>query len=239
MTTLEFIAAVKWPVTVLLLALLLVVALRSPSVRRAVGAWLRMRNLSVGVGQAHMALNLVQTEAALGIAADGDSELAQVVAGPESPDEEPQAQRRNDLSSGPQVLEIARRQAVEDVARSAAALGFEWAQAHDGQPEIAVQWTGGVPSMSIREPASRSARSDAVPLDVIRACLLSVVRVLNANNQQILDQQAALRRNVHQRLHQRADQDSNDAAEAPPGGTRSGRSASTRSVHAEGAHRGR
>ena len=135
-STLEFIAAIKWPVTVLLLAALATVVLKgSPRTRRSMGEWLGQRNLRLSLGGQEIEATLAETQGRMGVAAETDSQLA----GDSTTDtasDQPSAD-----ASTPQSVEAARRAAVEDLMRSAALLG--WQMARNGgasPPDVAVHW---------------------------------------------------------------------------------------------------
>lgn len=138
MSVLEFIVAIKWPVTVLLLSSLAVVALkRSPGTRASMGAWLRDRNLRLRVAGQEFEAMLAETSGNLVLAAESDSELAAGLAEvAEEPDGSPFRQTEQE------AVEIARRAAVENVLNSAVRLGWQLASAGRGTlPDVTVRWT--------------------------------------------------------------------------------------------------
>lgn len=202
MTQLQFLAAIKWPVTVLLLALLATVALkRSPGARNAMGSWLRERDVRVNIAGQEIEATRTATQASMDLAADSDTELAEVVTEPKPSDEDEQPQR-----SGPTLeaikLEIARRAVVENVALNAIRLGWEWGRTHDAAPELSVEWIEGSPSLHVREPASGpdgnsrvvvSAPRRSVSADKALLAMRTFLAAFANHSAEIVAQQDALR----------------------------------------------
>ncbi|MGW3668736.1 hypothetical protein [Streptomyces sp. NPDC005141] len=137
MSVLEFIASIKWPVTVLLLAALSTVVLRgSPGTRRSMGEWLGQRNLRFSLGGQEIEATLAETQGRLGTAAEPDSQLV----GGSSATDTASDQQGSDASAS-QSVEASRRAAVEDLLRSAALLGWQLARkGTSSPPDPTVRW---------------------------------------------------------------------------------------------------
>lgn len=140
MSALEFIAAIKWPVTVLLLAAMATVLLkRNPDTRQSVGTWFSRRNLRVNLAGQEFEATVAETQDSIGAAASPDSELAEAVAGTPVTRDETDSEEQ---SKRDQEVENARRSAVAAVARNAVRLGWQWGRGEHGarEPVTAVSW---------------------------------------------------------------------------------------------------
>lgn len=136
-SVLEFIASIKWPVTVLLLVALGTVVLRgSPGTRRSMGEWISQRNLRLNLGGQEIEATLAETQGRMGLAAETDSQLA----GENAADGTANDQQGSD-SVTPVSVEVARRAAVEDLMRIATLLGWQLARSGaSAPPDTTVRW---------------------------------------------------------------------------------------------------
>jgi hypothetical protein len=148
-SALEFAAAIKWPVTVLILAVLATVLLKhNPGTRQSMGAWFNRRNLRLHVAGQEFEATLAETQGSMDLAAGNDAELAATVGEPGNGDSELTLQEPN-----PDLVEAARRTAVERVLRNAVQLGYQWAGSGSGwaHPVVDVEWTeSGHPTVALR-----------------------------------------------------------------------------------------
>lgn len=200
---LEFIAAIKWPITVIFLAIVtLAVAKRSPNGRRAAGQWLNRRNLRVSIAGQELDISVAETEGSMSLAAGNDSALAAIVAVPDPECDE------GDHPADSEAVEAARRTAVEALSQNAVRLGWQWARrGESAPPELAVSWTNdGHPTLTMRDGtladpdgfmlAERWRSTAAVGESFAQRFL----RRVDEHNQEVLDQQAAMRIAVTNRL---------------------------------------
>lgn len=150
MSTLEFIAAIKWPATMLLLASMVTVLLKkNPETRKAWGTWFNRRNLRVNIGGQEIEASLAETRDSIDAAASPDPEVADPATQAANPngEQQPSAQVRRDRS-----VENVRREAVATLAQNATRLGWLWARGERGasEPITAVHWdTAGNPSVRV------------------------------------------------------------------------------------------
>lgn len=149
-------------------------------------------------------MSVAETEGSMSLAAGNDSDLAAIVAVPDAEGDE------GDHAAGAdsEAVEAARRTAVEALSQSAVRLGWQWARrGESAPPELAVSWTdGGHPTLTMRDGTladpdgfmlSERWRSTA---DRGATFAQRVLRALDENNQMALDQQAAMRIAVTNRL---------------------------------------
>lgn len=188
---LEFIVAIKWPATVLILAIAGLIAMkRSPGKIAALMNWLRNRNFRINLMGQEFETTMSDIQSSMGVAAETDAELAAAVAGviekpaPEGPPVEPQ-----------EAVDAARRSAIENVMRTAARLGWKLAQSGATEPpEVKVVWAdNGTPFISVN-PAPASGNSTPSTADPFLRSPANWLQRLNAHNAQVLrDQESALR----------------------------------------------
>lgn len=145
MSVLEFIAAIKWPVTVLILAFTAGRWWhRSPEARTTFRSWIEGRNIRLSVAGQQLEATLADAQRTLIAATGSDDELAQ--AEPESTADEDEGDRSH------VSVTMRRREAVEAVLRSAATLGWEAAGGSRPTPYVQVSWSPeGEPSIVLRE----------------------------------------------------------------------------------------
>lgn len=150
MSVLEFIAAIKWPLTVLILAGFAAIALRrSPQTRGSIAAWLHRRNLRLHLAGQEFEATVAETQGSIDAAISPDPALTEAVA--RTPEGE-EGQHRPERIAAEKELENARRQAVADVARNAVRLGWQWGRGEQGasEPMTAVSWDdAGHPSLRV------------------------------------------------------------------------------------------
>lgn len=157
MSVLEFIVAIKWPVTILIMTGIILLVLRwSAGTRQAIRIWMDRRNLRVHVAGQEIEATLVQTQGSMDLAAGNDSTLADTVAiGEDSPEA---AEQESQLA--PEAVELLRRAAVENVVNGAVRLGWQWSQRGGAEPDVTVSWTDdGHPRVSF-EPAVATTSTD-------------------------------------------------------------------------------
>lgn len=150
MSALEFAAAIKWPVTVLILAAMATVLLRrSPGTRQSVGEWFRRRNLRLNVAGQEFEATVAETQGSIGAAISPDAELAEAVA---PTPETGEAQDGSGRSTIEREVENARRRAVGTLAQNAVRLGWLWGRGERGasEPRAMVTWNGdGQPDLRV------------------------------------------------------------------------------------------
>lgn len=148
-SVLEFITSIKWPVTVLLLAGVVLLALRrSPDTRRSMAAWLNRRNIRLHFAGQEIEATIDQIQGSMDVAAENDSALAASVVRSELQPAEGAA-----AEPSPAAVEFARRAAIENVLRNAANLGWQWARSGKNQPPLVeVSWNAdGQPTLAFRD----------------------------------------------------------------------------------------
>lgn len=147
MSVLEFVAALKWPITVIVLAGFSTYAINrsSPGARQSFGDFFKDRNFRLKVGGQEIEATLAEAERRMSVAAAGDETLA---ASTVAVDEEGR-QYRQPVA---QEVDALRREAVEAVMRSAAKWGWEMSEAgYKLMPNPVVRWTSnGIPEIGLR-----------------------------------------------------------------------------------------
>lgn len=202
-SVLEFIAAIKWPITVLILAGVAALALRrSPRTRGSMGTWLRERNLRLNVAGQEFEATLAATRGSMGVAAENDSNLAAAVADAIEPSEAAVEQTQ-------ETVEAARRAAVETVLRSGVRLGWQLAKSGtSAPPAVEVHWTdAGTPIFSV-DPGQqgfnfRRDRHDSPAPNTesaSRAAGRALIRWINEHNDALVNDQDRAMRTLLDRL---------------------------------------
>ena len=161
MSVLEFVAALKWPITLLILVLLVAIAVKrsSPETREQVVKFITDRNFRLKVGPNELEALRADTEAEMKVAVAPDAALAAAI-GSESPNG-----AKGDPSSAIQGVGALRREVVEAVMRSSARWGWEMARSgtYLSLPNPVVRWTeSGRPVIGLRTPAEEIARLDEI-----------------------------------------------------------------------------
>ncbi|MBY8882042.1 hypothetical protein [Actinacidiphila acidipaludis] len=140
MSVLEFISSLKWPVTLLILA----VGLgrwwhRSPDARASFREWIANRDIRLHLGGQELEATLADTTGSMAAAAASDEQISALAHEPGGPEVELEELLRW------------RRDAVEDVMRSAALWGFELGKSGVPRlPATTVTWSeNGEPSINI------------------------------------------------------------------------------------------
>lgn len=221
MSVLEFIAAIKWPITVILMPIMIATGLKlSPGARRAIGAWLEHRDVRLQLAGNELATTLAETQGSMGLAAGTDSALAETAAdAAEPPNDEP-----NPAAISPEAVEFLRRAAVEHVVNGAVRLGWQWAQQGNPQPEVTVWWTDeGHPSVRFSHPPQVPSPAQAgnemtlrvpsgTPGEDARAAMRIMLNALGRHADEAVAQQDEMRAAVARRLRRRRRQNDGDDA---------------------------
>lgn len=208
MSALEFIVAIKWPATILIMAAVLLAILRwSAGTRHAISIWLGQRNVRVHLVGQEIEATLAETQGGMDLAAGNDSALAGTVALAEPISDAP-----GQLPPfTPEAVELLRRAAVESIVNSAVRLGWQWSQSGSAEPEVTVSWTSeGHPRVSLVPAASgaSNAESDALTLRATgitseadaRVAVRILLNAFNRHNDEALAQNQAMWAAVTRRL---------------------------------------
>lgn len=154
MSVLEFIAAIKWPVTLLILATAAMYTLRrSPEARASFNRHMQTRNWRIRIAGQEVEGTLIAAQPAMTAAVLTDDQLAAELV--RRFREEQQSIADLDLSQyrlpTDNDIETTRREAVESVMRTAARWGWDMAHRELRQlPELDIEWTNeGRPEISI------------------------------------------------------------------------------------------
>lgn len=172
-SVLEFIAALKWPVTVLLLA-----AIggrwwhKSPAARATFRDWIGTRNIRLAVAGQELEATLAATQGNMITAAASDEALVATLADRAAlSDDEAESQQPSSPTQG-EVVNL-RREAVEAVMNLAAEWGFAMARhGYPEKPDMPVQWDEqGRPE--IRVPADLAEQMNKQTRQAITSARLS------------------------------------------------------------------
>lgn len=134
MSVLEFISSVTWPITVLLLVTVgYVIIKRDKGLRAFIKHVISNRDMRMSAPG--LDIEFTRAESAAELAAQPDEQLLQVVS------DSGAAVGINDGSIEPRDATLLRREAVEEVLREAAELGWHFAKTtNGGPPELAIRW---------------------------------------------------------------------------------------------------
>jgi hypothetical protein len=149
-SALEFAAAIKWPVTVLILALMAAWLLkRTPEAGKSVARWADRRNFRVRVAGQELEASVADTQHSMDVAASTDVEVGRIAEETATP-EQRAAEGANLSGPDARAVEAGRRAAVESVMRNATRLGYEWARTSTRPPLVDVSWNDdGHPSLQL------------------------------------------------------------------------------------------
>ncbi|MFI0897100.1 hypothetical protein [Streptomyces sp. NPDC020983] len=208
MSALEFIVAIKWPATILTMAVVLLAILRwSSGTRQAISIWLGQRNVRVNLAGQEIEATLAETQGSMDLAAGNDNELAGTVALAE-----PISDGTDQLAPfAPEAVELLRRAAVENIVNSAVRLGWQWSRQGGAEPEVTVSWTSeGHPTVSLAptSPSSSSPGPNALTLRATgvtseadaRVAVRILLNAFNRHNDEVVSQNQEMWAAIGRRL---------------------------------------